>query len=372
MATTSATGRRIRYGVVGGGWISQGYFMPGVARTGNSELTALVTGDPEKGRVLGGTYGLAQVCGYDGYAALLRSGAMDALYIALPNGMHRDFAVPALEAGLHVLLEKPMAVSEAECEEIEAAARRGGAKLMVAYRLHCEPATLQAIRLVREGAIGTPLVFGSVFTQHVDPRNHRARQGFWAGPVADMGPYPVNAVRNLFGAEPIEVTAFGARRAGFDFDDTVTAILRFPGGELAQLTVSYAAEGMNGVGTYRVAGTTGDLVVVPGYSLEEGLTHRLTVNGRTSENAFPATDQFAGETRYFSDCILNGYDPEPDGEEGRCDVRVLAAIERALATGRPQTLQPLERRRRPEPAQAVVIPHEPPPGLVHAAAPQKG
>lgn len=359
-------GEKVRYAVVGAGWISQAAFMPGVAQTGNSELTALVTGDHRKAEALGRRYGIRRVYHYDTYLAALDSGGFDAVYLAVPNWQHRAFAVPALERGLHVLLEKPMAVSDEECRDINAAAQRGGAKLMIGYRLHFEPATLEALRVAHSGALGRFGLFASTFTQHVELQNHRAQNGFWGGPVADMGPYPINAARNLFRAEPIEVTAAGAETQGFGFHDTVSVLLRFPEDRFAQFVVAY---GLNPVDEYRIVGAEGDLQVSPGFAFGTGLRHRLTVGDSTTETAFREVDQFAGETAYFSDCILNGLDPEPDGEEGRLDVRVIAAVERALETGRAQTLAPLYRSKRPLPDQGYdLLPVRAPP-LVHAAGP---
>lgn len=371
MAARKVQGGKVRYAVVGAGWISQAAMMPAFAHTGKSELVALVTEDPKKGEALGKRYGLAQVYSYDHYLDLLRSDVVDAIYMALPNWMHHDYTVPALQAGLHVLLEKPMAVSEAECRSIEAAAKASGARLMIGYRLHFEPATLEAIRLVRAGEIGDPRIFTSVFCQHVAATNHRAKSGFWAGPVADMGPYPINAVRNLFGAEPIEAMAMGARNLGlpFDFDDTVSVTLRFPEDRIAQFTVSYGA---NSVGEYRVSGQKGDVSAQPGFTFGAPITLRVTRGNETRETTFDPTDQFGGELKYFSECIIEGRDPEPDGEEGRLDVRVIAAIERALKEGTPQKLEPVERRKRPDPAQAVSLPPIKPPDLVDAAEPGKG
>ncbi len=370
--------RKIRYAVVGAGWISQAAFMPGVAHTGNSEITALVTGDPEKATVLGQRYGVANTFHYDAWPAAIASGLFDAVYLALSNWMHRDFAIPALEAGLHVLLEKPMATSEADCRAIEAAAAQGNAKLMLAYRLHFEPATLEAIRLVRDGALGPASLFVSAFTQHVAHSNHRARHGFWAGPVADMAPYPINAVRNLFAAEPIQVMAWGTRNPalGYGFDDTVAILLRFPGvragdrsgNRLAQLTVAY---GLSPASEYRIIGPKGYLVVNPGYAFPGPLAHRLTLDGKTTERIFPKIDQFGGETQYFSNCILHDRAPEPDGEEGRLDVRIVAAIEQALATGRPQDLEPLTRSKRPDPSQATTLASVTSPKLTNAAEPSE-
>lgn len=367
MQARRVSGRTVRYAVVGGGWISQAAFMPGVAQTGNSEMTAIVTGDPKKAEALAQTYGLTAFS-YDQYPEALASDLFDAVYLALPNGMHRDYAVPALEAGCHVLLEKPMAVSVAECEAINAAAAASGAKLMIAYRLHFEPATLDAIARIRAGEIGEPRMFTATFGQHVNADNHRAKQGYWAGPVPDMGTYPINAVRNLFGEEPVEVAAVGSRRpdSPYPFDGTVAVTLRFPSGRLAQFTVSYETDGVD---AYRVTGTKGDLHLQPAFLFGMGLSGTLTRDGKAERLTYPSVDQFGGQTRYFSDCILQDRPPEPDGEEGLCDIRILEAVERALATGQPQTLAPHTRSRRPDSSQRMELPEVEPPAMVNAARP---
>ena len=366
---TKAGDGKIRYAVVGAGWISQAAFMPGVQHTGNSEITAIVTGDPVKAEQLGRRYGVDRTYHYDAWRAAIESGGFDAVYLALPNWQHREFAVPALQAGLHVLLEKPMATSEEDCRAIQAAADASGAKLMIAYRLHFEPATLEALRLVQGQHLGRVRLFTATFTQQVSAHNHRAHHGFWAGPVADMGPYPINAARMVFGAEPIEVMAVGQRTMGFDFDDTVSITLRFPGERLAQFTVAY---GLNGINEYRIVGTEGDLLLNPGFTFPGPLKHQLRIGDQKTRSDFPATDQFGGETQYFSDCILNGIDPEPDGEEGLLDVRVIAAVERALHTGEVQRLPEHRRVKGPLQAQRRDLPSVTPPPLVNAAEPSEG
>ncbi|CAJ0720349.1 Glucose--fructose oxidoreductase [Ralstonia edaphis] len=361
----------VRYAVVGAGWISQAAFLPGVAQSGNSVVTALVTGDEAKATALADRYGIQHVHGYADYDQLLASGDIDAIYLALPNDMHRQYALPALQRGIHVLLEKPMATSEADCEAMIEAARNGNAKLMIAYRLHFEPATLAAIELVRAGKLGRIRAFSAVFSQSVAPSNHRANHGYWAGPVSDMGVYPINAVRNLFGEEPIEVSACGVRDPDlpFNFDDTVSVTLRFADHRVAQFVVSYSGASID---QYRILGTKGDLEVSPGFMFGVGLKYRATIDGKTHEQAFEATDQFGGELQYFSDCILNNREPEPNGEEGLADVRVLAAIERALESGQPQNLGPFQRQGRMETAQVRKLPPVPSPELVDAAEPSQG
>jgi len=258
-------GQKIRYAVVAGGNISQKAFMPAVAQTTNSIMTALVTDDPEKFDKLAKQYNL-KAYKYADFEALLNADEIDALYIATPNWMHRQFAVPALEKGYHVLLEKPMEVSSEDCEAINAAQKKSGAKLLIAYRLHFEPCTLEVYDKIRRGDIGDPRIFTSVFTQPLKENNHRAKHGFDGGPIPDMGPYPINAARNAFGLEPIEVYAFGVKTPGKDAlkmeHDTITVILKFPGERIAQLTCGYSAAMSQ---SYRVIGTKGDILVEPAY-----------------------------------------------------------------------------------------------------------
>ena len=371
------SGTKVRYAVVGVGWISQAAMLPGVEHTGNSEVVALVTGHEEKAEKVGEKYGIEKVYSYDELDTLLASGEIDAVYLATPNFDHVEYAVKTLEAGIHLLLEKPMAVSVEECERMIAASAQSGAKLMIAYRLHFEPGTLKAIERVRNGEIGTVRFFNSSFSQTVSGQNHRAKHGFWAGPVPDMGPYPLNAVRNLFGAEPIEVFASGVctdperfqDESGKPFEDTVAVTLKFEADRMAAFSVSYSG---GDVDDYRIVGSKGDLFSEPAYQVAKAIEHVVTVDKKKSDESFKETDQFGGEMKYFSECVLEDKQPEPDGEEGMLDVRVLAAIERSLTTGTVQTLAPYHRSRRPDVAQAETLGSVKEPKLVSSHKPSDG
>ncbi len=374
MLSALGLGRKVRYAVVALGDIAQEAMLPGVAHTGNSEITALVTGDPEKARGVGKQYGVHDSYGYEQFEEMLGSGKVDAIYLATPNWRHAEFAIPALKAGIHVLVEKPLEVSTARCRDILQAQKASSAKLMVAYRLHFEPATLDAIDKVRSGELGELLLFSSTFTQMVAPEGHRARSGDLAGPVLDMGPYPVNAARYIFGAEPIEVvSAIGTRHkeAGLgDFDDTVAVTLRFPEGRIAQFALSYFG---NTLDSYVVVGTKGSLQMNPAYMYGKPLEQSLTLGESRSHDSFKNTDHFGGEMKYFSDCILNDREPEPDGEEGYADVRVLEGVLQALKTGQPQRLSPFTRSKRIDTkAQRETLAAVKSPELVNASNPGKG
>ncbi len=347
--------QKVRYAVVGAGWISQIAFMPSVAQTSNSELVAIVTGNPEARAKLAEFYGITETCGYDGYDALLASGKIDAVYIALPNSQHADFAIRALKAGIHAMVEKPLATTVDECRAMIAAGEESGAYLMTAYRLHNEPGTVALLEAIRAGDIGDVRHFASVFSFQSGDENHRLKREHWGGPLQDIGVYCLNAARHVFGAEPVEVTAMES----FDTDPRFTEVhemiavtLRFPGDRLASFTVSFGS-GHNA--WYRVTGSTGQLELNPGYEFQ-GPTRliRYADDGVTATD-MPDCDHFGGQTEYFSDCILNGEPPEADGAEGLADVLIMRAIEAAAQTGQTQKIDLPPRPRHPDAAMVRTV-----------------
>jgi predicted dehydrogenase len=273
--------------------------------------------------------------------------------------------VRAAQAGVHVLCEKPMAVSEEECGRMARAARERGVKLMVAYRLHFERASLEAVEIARSGRIGEPRQFNSSFTMAVTPDNIRARSELGGGVLYDIGVYCINAARNLFRDEPLEVRALCAGTLG-DVEESVGALLRFPNERSAAFLCSFGAADTS---HYRLVGTKGDLVVEPAYEYAVPLRHRLTVDGETSERRFAKRDQFAPELLYFSDCVLHDRDPEPSAEEGLADVRVIQALYRSAQSGRAVELAPYSRRERPSLEQEIRRPPIDKPETVHVQSP---
>jgi glucose-fructose oxidoreductase len=361
----------VRYAVVGLGHIAQVAVLPafGHARR-NSELAALVSGDEEKLRHLSRKYGVEHAWTYDELDVNLRRGAVDAVYIALPNHLHHECTLLAARAGVHVLCEKPLALTEHDCVEMIRACETYQVKLMTAYRLHFERANLKAVEIVRSGKIGDPRFFDSTFSMQVeDTDNIRLRRETGGGPVWDLGVYCINAARYLFRSEPMEVLAAVTHGGDVRFrevEEAASAILRFPGDRLASFTCSFGASDTS---AYRVVGTEGDLRVDPAYEYAGELRHVLSIGERKEEQAFTKRDQFGPELLYFSDCVLEGRDPEPSGREGLADVRVIRAIYRAAERGRAVRLEPFEKRRRPSLEQEIRRPPVEKPEEVGARGP---
>lgn len=360
---------KIRYAVVGLGWFAQASALPAFEHAENSELVALVSDDPVKLTELNKKYNTVQkTFSYSEYDDCLSSGLIDAVYIALPNHLHCEYTVRAADAKIHVLCEKPMAVTEAECQQMIEACDRNQVKLMIAYRLHLEEANLKAIEAVQSGEIGEPRIFSSLFTQNVAEGNTRLKKSVGGGTLNDIGIYCINAARYIFQDEPAEVFATSASKDDPRFSEVAemtSAILRFPEERLATFTVSFGA---TKVSNYHAIGTKGDLRVEPAYASGTEIKHYLKIEGETRERSFAGRDQLAAEFVYFSDCIAQGKQPAPSGQEGLIDIRIIQALEESIQTGQFVKLSPIQPDRRPNMSQSIECsPIEQTPELVNAA-----
>jgi glucose-fructose oxidoreductase len=336
---------QVRYAVVGLGYISQVAMLPafrGARR--NSRLAAVVSGSARKLAEVGRKYDVPLRADYDGYDDLLRSGDIDAVYIGLPNTMHRDFAERALKAGVHVLCDKPLAMTVADCRALVKAARRRRVKLMTAYRLHFEAANLAALELLHSREIGELRFFTSQFALQVRPRNIRTRAETGGGPLFDLGIYCVNAARHVFRAEPVEVFAAmirGRDRRFREVEETAQVQMRFPDDRLASFTCSFGAADAS---AFHVWGTKGSVRLDQAYEMAgPRFAHiELRRNGSVTKRSrrYGPTDQFAPLLVHFSSCVLEDREPVPNGDEGLADIRVLEAIVRSGQKDAPVRLSP--------------------------------
>ena len=348
---------KVRYAIVGAGWISQEALMPSVAQVENAEMTAIVTGNSDTATKLANFYGIKTVCDYDGYDALLASDVIDAVYIALPNSMHADFAIRAMNAGKHALVEKPLAISVAECEVMIAAAKTNDVHLMTAYRLHFEPMTVELLERIRAGEIGEAKHFSSVFGFQTPDTNHRLKRTHWGGPLQDIGIYCLNAARNIFEDEPIEAQAVRVHGNGdprfAEVEGSIAVTLRFPRDRLAQFTVSFE---IGDIDSYCVLGSTGVIEVEKSYDFRTTPEIAIVKGGQKEHLPVQDSDQFGGLLAYFTDCILTNTPPSADGGEGMADIIAMLAIEKAVETGKAQPIKARSPTKRPSPETKRIIP----------------
>jgi glucose-fructose oxidoreductase len=325
-------------------------------------LAALVSGHPKKLRTLGRRYCVPHLCDYREADSLFASGEIDAVYIALPNNMHRDFTVRAARAGLHVLCEKPMAVTARDCKAMIRATAAASVKLMVAYRLHFERANLEAAHLARHGKLGDLRFFSSDFSMQVREENIRLERAKGGGPLYDIGIYCINAARYTLSEEPQSVFATATRSRDPRFrevEESVIGVMRFKDERLASFNCSFGAADRS---TYTVTGTRGSVTLDPAYEYAQGLASAVKIGDRKRKRQFGKHDQFAAELQYFSQCILDDRAPEPSGEAGLADVRIIEAMHRSIKGGRWIDIKPTQRNQRPTLSQDIrrpSVPREP-------------
>jgi glucose-fructose oxidoreductase len=256
--------------------------------------------------------------------------------------MHAEYTIRAAAAGKHVLCEKPMAVSSAECEAMIAACRRAGRKLMIGYRSRFEPHNIHAIALTRQGAVGKPRLVESEHGFNIgDPNQWRLKRALsGGGSLMDIGIYSVQALRYLSGEEPQSVTASEITdRSDIRFrevEDRISFSFGFPSGAIGQGFSSYGS----GHNRARMTGDNGwiDMEPATGYS-----GHKLRVSSKGEERDAtpprgPAVNQFVGQLEHMAQCVLTGREPLVPGEEGLRDLRIMEAIYRSAREGRTVTL----------------------------------
>ncbi len=337
----AAPDRKLGYAIVGLGYYGLQTILPQFVNCEHSRVTALVSGDRTKALATATKYGVPErsIYTYADFDRIRDNPDVDIVYVCLPNAMHAEYTIRAAKAGKHVMCEKPMAISVAECEAMIRACKTAGKKLMIGYRCHFEPFNLEAMRLAKSGAAGKIRYVRSEhgFVQG-DPNKWRLKRALsGGGSLMDMGIYSLQAARYMTGEEPIAVTAREStdrRDPRFrEVEDMIEWTLEFPSGAIAGCQSMYSAN-QNHV---LLMGDKGRIELEPatrydGNRMWTGRDGRETAI--TSPPPGPGKTQFAGQLDHLAECILDGREPIVSGEEGLRDMRIVEAIYRSVREGR--------------------------------------
>ncbi len=340
--------RRVGFAIVGLGRLAIDEILPAFGASKLCKPVALVSGDPEKARKIADQYGIkpGSLYSYANYEQLARNPDVKAIYIVLPNGMHEEYVVRGAKTGRHILCEKPMANSVAECERMIAACKTASVLLMIAYRQQYEPNNRAIVKMVREGKLGTLRSCVATNTQNEgDPTQWRLnRKLAGGGCLPDVGVYCLNAARFLSGEEPSEVFGYTVQPPDDprfkEVEATCNFSLRFPSGLVAACNSGYAGHHSQ---TLRLEGSDAWAGLEPAFGYH-GIKLRTSrfVDGHETlmEPSIPDKDQFALEMDHFADCILQNRQPHTPGEEGLQDQRLIEAIYQSAASGRTVKVPP--------------------------------
>ena len=341
---------RVGFAVLGLGRLALEEILPAFAQSKRAKLVALISGTPDKAKLVAEQYGVAPeaVYGYGDWAKIGANPAIQAVYIVTPNALHREAALGAAAAGKHVLCEKPMATSAADCQAMIDACARAGRHLMVAYRCQYEPNNRAVEAMVRDKRYGAAMLYDAVNTQNMAAptqwRFNKALAG--GGALPDIGLYCLNGARFLSGEEPTEVYAHTFSTPGDprfkEVEEQVSFTLRFPSGLVANCAASYGLHENRrlGLGMPAAAIDFANAFAYTGQKLQ--IARREGDAEAVVDRRIPAKNQFALELDHMAECVTTGRRPRTPGEEGLADQRIMEAIYRSAETGQPVSLPKVE------------------------------
>lgn len=300
------------------------------------KITGLISGTPEKLKSWAATYKVPEknCYNYQNFDAVKNNSDIDAIYVITPNSLHHQQTIRAAQAGKHVICEKPMAISVKEGEEMIAVCKKQGVKLLIGYRMHFEPATLEIIRMRNSGEMGAIKFFQGLSGFRIgDPTQWRLNRSLaGGGALMDIGIYAVNGCRYMVGEEPVWVTAQETKTDPVKFrpgvDETITFQFGFKSGATASCLSTY---NMGFLDRFFLSGEQGFAELQPaiGYGPIKGRTNKGPIEPSTQIQQTIQMDEMAA-------IILDGKKPvvAVDGEEGLRDMKILEAIYKAAASGK--------------------------------------
>lgn len=324
----------VGFAAIGLGTISD-IFMRACAQSQKAKITALVTGHPDtKGVKYSAMYGVPKtsIYTYETFDRILDNKDVEAVYIGLPNSMHCEYTIRAARAGKHVLCEKPMAISSAECRKMIDACRQAKTKLMIGYRVHYDPLWIKVIQIIQSGGIGQIQSFhGGFYGQQPAGVWRLTKTLGGGGALLDVGIYPLNAIRHITSEEPTDFTAVISTRDRSgrfaEVEQSMEWTMKLPSGIIASCGCSYGSRGPAFLG---INGEKGFLEIEPAYNYDSPRV-RGDVNGQWMDELGTGKlpYQFTLEADHFADCIRNNKEPEAPGEEGLKDMIAIEAIYKA-------------------------------------------
>ena len=306
-----------------------------------AKLVGLVSGTPAKLKDWQSKFNILEknCYTYENFDSIKDNPDIDAVYVITPNSLHHDHSIRAAKAGKHVICEKPMALNAKEGQEMVDACKKANVKLLVGYRMHFEPNTLEIIKKREAGEFGKILFFQGLSGFKIgDPKQWRLNKDLaGGGAMMDIGIYSINGARYMVGEEPIWVTAQETKTDPVKFkegvDETITFQLGFPSGVIASCLSTYS---MNHLDRFFLNGSDGfaELLPATGYGPIKGRTNKGELDHPHVTHQTVQMDEMAG-------IILEGKEPivPVDGEEGLKDLKIVDAIYKAVKSGKKESLK---------------------------------
>jgi predicted dehydrogenase len=324
----------VRWGVLGTARIADS-LVNAIRSSENCELTAIASRDRAHAQAWAAERDVPLAFG--SYGAMLASDAIDAVYVPLPNALHREWAIRAAQNGKHILCEKPLATGAHEAEEMVAAAEANGVRLMEAFMYRFHPQTAQVKQFVEDGAVGEVKMVRANFGFHLSgPDDVRWSKELGGGALLDVGCYCVNVARLVMGAEPVSVSAT-ANWASTGVDETICGVLEFSSGALGVIGASLQTGAWLDQSLV-VSGTKGRINVATPFRMsvepETFLVDNLDNQGSSESVQVPGANEYQRMVEHFASALLNDRPPDYTPHDSLGNMRVLDALLESARTGR--------------------------------------
>lgn len=305
-------------------------------KTRRAKLVGLISGSPDKQKAWQKKYKVpdSNCYNYENFDKIKDNKDIDIVYVITPNALHHDQVIRVAQAGKHVISEKPMGLNAKEGQEMIDACKKAGVKLLVGYRMHFEPNTLEVVRMRKAGEFGKIKFFQGLSGFVVnDPGQWRLKKKLaGGGALMDIGIYSINGCRYMIGEEPVWVTAQETKTDTVLFeegvDETIQFQLGFPGGSVASCLSTY---NVNFLDRFFMSGDDGFVELMPatGYGPIKGNTHKGALDK-------PVTVHQVTQMEEMAAIIFENRQPviPVDGEEGLRDLKIIDAIYEAVKSGR--------------------------------------
>ena len=325
--------KKVRWGLLSTANVNR-HLIPAIRASERSELVAVASRSQERADSYADKWGISKAFG--SYEALLSSGAVDAVYVSLPNHLHGEWTVRALHSGLHVLCEKPFTISLREMDAVVEAAEESGKIVSEAFMYRHHPQTRTVGQWVRSGRLGEISVVRGVFNFKIQDReNVRLAPEFGGGSLWDVGIYLISFAQYVFGGAPTTVS--GMQWLGpSGVDESFVGQMSYPSGGLAQISSSFRAPAHAEVD---VIGTKGRLHLSrPFVGMETGALTFYPMEGESQIIDVPQQQLYLGEVEDMNAAILDGATPLISLQETRDHVRTALALYAAARSGQTITL----------------------------------
>jgi predicted dehydrogenase len=322
---------KVRWGILSTAKIGTEKVIPAMQRGASYEVSAIASRSPESARKAADALGIPKA--YGSYEELLADPEIDAIYNPLPNHLHVPWSIRALEAGKHVLCEKPIALTSAEAQElVDAAARQPRPKVMEAFMYRHHPQWQRARQIVAEGGVGRLRTIHSFFSYYNDnPANIRNQADIGGGGLMDIGCYNISLSRFIFGAEPKRVLGIVEVDPTLKVDRLASGVLDFGEGT-ATFTCSTQLTPYQRVNIY---GTEGRVEIEIPFNAPPDRPCRMwhQRGGAVEEIIFDVVDQYTVQGELFSRAILDDTPVPTPIADAVANMRVIEQIVRSSETG---------------------------------------